>query len=98
MECSVGVEWLRGRKSWVRTYELVKVKLGVGIGQFYLNMQDRDGRSLSLPVSASQEDRLMWDLVYNSILYSVIAGGAEANGQLHRYLRVPYPSPYDTAR
>jgi hypothetical protein len=40
----------------------------------------------------------MWDLVYNGILHSVIAGGAETNGQLHRYMRVPYPSPYDTAR
>jgi hypothetical protein len=97
-ECSAGVEWVRGRKTWVRTYDLVKAKLSVGIGQFYLSMEDSDGRSLSLPVSALQEDRLMWDLVYNGLLYSVIAGGAETNGQLHRYLRVPYPSPYNTAQ
>lgn len=97
-ECSAGVEWLRGRKTWVRVYELTKVKLSVGIGQFYLSMQDRDRRSLSLPVSALQEDRLMWDLVYNGVLHSVIAGNAETNGQLHRYLRVPYPSPYNAAQ
>lgn len=97
-ECATGVEWVRGRKTWVRTYDLVKVKLSLGIGQWSLNMQDRDGRSLSLPVSALQQDRLMWDLVYNGVLHSVIAGGAATNGQLHRYLRVPYPSPYDAAR
>ena len=97
-ECSAGVEWLGGRKTWVRTYELVKVKLSVGVGQFSLSMQDNGGRSLSLPVSALQEDRLMWDLVYNGVLHSVIAGGAATNGQLHRYLGVPYPSPYDTGR
>jgi hypothetical protein len=61
-ECSAGVEWLGGRKTWVCTYDLVKVKLSVGIGQFSLVMQDRDRRRLSLPVSALQEDRLMWDL------------------------------------
>ena len=98
LECSAGVEWVRGRKTWVRTYELVKVKLSVGVGQFYLSMQDCDGRSMSLAVAALQEDPLMWDLVYNGVLHSVIAGGAETNGQLHRFLRVPYPSPYDTAR
>jgi len=97
-ECSVGVEWVRGRKTWVRTYELVRAKVNVGVGEFYLSMQDRDGRSLSLSVSSLQEDRLIWDLVYNGVLHSVIEGGAETNGQLHRYLRVPYRSPYDKAR
>jgi hypothetical protein len=97
-ECSAGVEWVRGRKTWVRTYELVKVKVSVGVGQFYLSMRDCDGRSMSLAVAALQEDPLIWDLVYNGVLHSVIAGGAETNGQLHRYLRVPYRSPYDTAR
>lgn len=97
-ECSVGVEWLRGRKTWVRLYELTKVKLSVGVGQFYLSMEDQGGRRLSIAVSALQEDQRMWDLVYNGVLHSVIAGGAEANGQLHRYLRVPYPSPYGQIR
>jgi hypothetical protein len=97
-KCSAGVEWLCGRKSWVRTYELASVKLSVGVGQFYLNMQDQNGHRLSVPVQSLQEDQLMWDLVYNGVLHSVIAGGAETNGQLHRYLRVPYPSPYDAAR
>lgn len=97
-ECSAGVEWVRGRKAWVRTYELTKVKLSVGVGNFHLSMRDRDGRSMSLAVSALQEDQLVWDLVYNGVLHSVIANGAETNGQLHRYLRVPYRSPYDAAR
>jgi hypothetical protein len=94
-ECSAGVEWVRGRKSWVRTYELVSVRLRVGVGQPYLNLLDRDRHSLTISVSALQNDRLLWDIVYNGVLYSVISGGAETNGQLHRYLRMPYPSPYE---
>jgi hypothetical protein len=97
-ECSAGVEWVRGRTSWVRTYDLAKVTLSVGIGRLQLNMRDHAGRSLTVPVAVLQQDQLMWDLVYNGLLSSVIAGGAETNGQLHRYLRVPYPSPYRAAR
>lgn len=35
----------------------------------------------------------MWDLAYNGILHSVIAGGAETNGRLHAALAVPRPYP-----
>jgi hypothetical protein len=49
---------------------------------------------LSVSLSLLEEDRMLWDLVYNGILHSVIAGQAETNGRLHLHLRLPYPSPY----
>ena len=34
----------------------------------------------------------MWDLVYNGLLHSVIAGEAKTNGMVHSALRVPRPT------
>jgi hypothetical protein len=92
--CSAGVEWVQGRKSWVRTYELVKVKSGPSASGVHVNMQDSAGRNLSLPLATLQQDRLLWDLVYNGILHSAIAGDAETNGRIHLHLHLPYRSPY----
>jgi len=36
-------------------------------------------------------DRLLWDLAYNGILHSVIAGGAETNWMLRKTLALPCP-------
>jgi hypothetical protein len=92
--CSAGAEWVMGRTHWVRTYELVKVKASLSAGGPVIDMCDADGRRLSIALSLLQEDRMVWDLVYNGILHSVIAGNAETNGRLHLHLRLPYPSPY----
>jgi hypothetical protein len=94
--CAAGVEWVRGRKSWVRTYDLVKVKSGPSAGGPNIIMGDSGGRSLSISLATLQQDRLLWDLVYNGILHSVIAGGAETNGAVHLHLRLPYRSPYSS--
>jgi hypothetical protein len=89
--CSAGAEWVRGRKNWVRTYELTKVKASFSPSGTQLTMRDQDGRTLSISLSRLKDDRKIWDLVYNGILHSVIAGGADTNGHLHRDLAVPYP-------
>ena len=34
---------------------------------------------------------MVWDVVYNGILYSLITGVAKTNPMLHRALRLPYP-------
>lgn len=93
-ECSAGAVWLRGRKGWVRTYELVKVKSYPSFSGGWTRLEDRDGRILGLDHATLQQDRRLWDLVYNGILHSVIAGGAETNGAAHLNLHLPYPSPY----
>lgn len=93
-ESSAGVEWVRGRKAWVRTYELVKVTTSVSPSGVALAMRDSGGRSLSISLATVQSDQLLWDLVYNGILHSVIDGKAETNGRVHLHLHLPYPSPY----
>jgi hypothetical protein len=89
------VDWLRGRKQWVRTYELVKVRSYPSFSGGWIRLEDRDGRTLGLDHTTLQQDRRLWDLVYNGILHSVIAGGAETNGAAHLHLHLPCPSPYD---
>lgn len=92
---AAGADWLQQRgRVWVRTYELVKVTAHSRPTGLDLKMTDRDGRSCFAMMNDLQRDRLIWDLVYNGILHSVVAGGAETNGALHSALDVPYPDPY----
>jgi hypothetical protein len=89
---SAGVEWLRSLDDdWVRTYELSKIVMRKLFFQQLLVLTDSDGRELAMTLVPLQEDRLMWDLVYNGILHSVITGGAEASEDVHRRLDLPYP-------
>jgi hypothetical protein len=91
---SAGADWVaRGRK-WVRVYDLVKVTChsypyyGAGVC-----MRDSGGRKLRYRFIDLSSDRLLWDLTYNGILHSVIAGGAETNWMLRKSLALPYPQP-----
>jgi hypothetical protein len=91
---SAGADWVaRGRK-WVRVYDLVKVTChsypyyGAGVC-----MRDSGGRKLRYRFIDLSSDRLLWDLTYNGILHSVIAGGAETNWMLRKSLALPYPEP-----
>lgn len=92
--CSAGVAWVRGRQSWVSTYELVSVKWYPSLSGGWVGLVDRDGRRLTVDLSTLRQDRRLWDLVYNGILHSAVAGGADTNGAAHLNLRLPYPSPY----
>lgn len=93
-EISAGAEWLQQQGGgWVRIYELTSATARLRSSAIHLNLKDRDGRQIQISTSDIQEDRLMWDLVYNGLLHSVIAGGAETNGRLHAALDVPRPYP-----
>jgi hypothetical protein len=39
-----------------------------------------------------QQNQRLWDLLYNGILHSVVAGGAETNRIARRALKLPAPS------
>ncbi len=93
VECSAGAEWLQQGKTWVRLYELTEVKARARSNAIHLDLTDSDGRWVKINSSDIQEDRDMWDLVYNGILHSVIAGGATTNGMLHSALKIPRPAP-----
>lgn len=91
--CAAGAEWLSYRNEWVKLYELDKITCNSNVGNVDLTMKDSDGRKLSVKLADLQRDRLLWDLVYNGVLHSVIARRAETNGQLHHLIHVPYPRP-----
>jgi hypothetical protein len=91
-QCRVGADWVANRKTWVRIYELVKVTCHGGVGDPELRLVDSDGRRTTLGILTMQNDRDIWDLTYNGILHSVIAGGAQTNGELHLMLHLPYPA------
>jgi hypothetical protein len=94
-ECfSGGADWAARGKKWVNVYDLVKVTChsypywGAGVC-----MRDSAGRKLRYRFIDLSSDRLLWDLTYNGILHSVIAGGAETNWMLRKSLALPYPEP-----
>jgi hypothetical protein len=87
---SAGADWVARGKKWVRVYELVKVTChsypyyGAGVC-----MRDSGGRKLRYRFIDLSSDRMLWDLTYNGILHSVIAGGAETNWMLRKTLALP---------
>lgn len=93
---SAGSEWFQQHGGgWVRTYELTKVTAMSWPTGIAVTMTDRDGRKVNVEAFDMLEDPLIWDLVYNGIMHSVIAGGAQTNGALHAALDIPYPKPTD---
>jgi hypothetical protein len=89
-----GSDWVSNGRKWVRIYELTEVNAQASGSGVFLRMRDSGGRYLELKfITVVGSDRLLWDLTYNGILYSVIAGGAKTNPLLHRTLKLPYPKP-----
>jgi hypothetical protein len=92
MSVSAGADWLAKRGRWVRTYELTGITYHScpgGTGVFLL--RDSGGRRHFYRWSELGEDRLLWDLTYNGIAHSVIAGGAKTNKYARNILRLPEP-------
>jgi hypothetical protein len=82
--CAAGADWFMYQKSWVKNYDLVEIKTRFYSNTIYVYMTDGEGRKVEAPLTAIQQDRLIWDLLYNGILHS-IAGGAELKGTASRY-------------
>ncbi|MBA8826638.1 hypothetical protein FHX42_004017 [Saccharopolyspora lacisalsi] len=91
VECAVGAEWIKVGKAWVRLYELTEIKAKHRSNAIHLDFKDSAGRVVVVKSDDIQEDRDMWDLVYNGILHSVIAGGADTNKLVHSAFKVPRP-------
>lgn len=93
VEVSAGADWLQYRRHWVKTYDLANVTTYYRGNNYWIRLHDRDGHAINVSVSHIQENREVWDLLYNGILHSVITGGAETNGHLHGVFHVPRPYP-----
>lgn len=86
---SAGAEWLKHGKSWVRLYELTDIDAKHRGNDMHVDLTDDAGRTVKCKLIDLQKDQHLWDLVYNGILHSVIAGGATTTGMVHSALEVP---------
>lgn len=74
-----GVDWVGGKKAWVRTYELAKIRyLPRGAGGTDLELTDSSGRTLLIKLNEIQSNHQLWNYVYLGMRHSA-AGGAELN-------------------
>jgi len=88
---AAGADWYSLNGRWVRTYELTEVKLiKRGRAGSYLRLVDSEGRTIETGYVFMRKNRLIWDLVYNGMLHSVIAGKAMTNMRLHSEVGLPY--------
>lgn len=92
---SAGADWLcYGKKTFIKTYELTKVRATTGGAARYLELEDRRGNKLSAQINDLQLNRELWDLVYNGILHSVYVHEAETNQMAKDFLGLNLPPQY----
>lgn len=92
---SAGADWLGYDKhGLIKTYELTKVEVTVGGFARYLVLEDRNGNAMRAQFGDLQQNRELWDLVYNGILHSVHAHGAQTNKMARDYLRLNLPPQF----
>ena len=88
---AAGSDWLKVGRMWVLLYELTEIKARHRGASMHLDLKDSGGRSLQVRVDHLQEDRDLWDLVYNGLLHSVLVNDATTNHTVHSRLKVPEP-------
>lgn len=86
---AAGAEWVMENKTWVRTYELTKIKAYTYSNSLNLHLTDTGGRKLEINISRLQDDRRIWDLTYNGILHSVVNNRADTNQLARSALKLP---------
>lgn len=84
-----GADWLQNSRTWVRTYELTKVRYLSTPGGFRMQLTDSSGRTLGCSMWEMRGNPALWDLVYNGIRHSVALNGAELNWIARRHLPIP---------
>ncbi|HEX3782809.1 MAG TPA: hypothetical protein VHX38_24355 [Pseudonocardiaceae bacterium] len=101
--CAVGADWLSYRGAWVKTYELAEITTRTdgdgshgGSGGVLLSLTDTDGRTIETGFASLQQDRRVWDYLYNGIRHSV-ASGAQLRGSAQQYFLVGLPPRANTA-
>lgn len=85
---AVGADWLKVGGTWVLLYELTDIKVRHRGMSMHLDLKDSGERKVQVRVDELQEDRDLWDLVYNGLLHSVLINGATTNHAVHSRLKV----------
>jgi hypothetical protein len=84
-DISAGADWFMRHKAFVKTYELVSVKMDKDWGHGEVTLQDRSGNEAKVSLMLLKQP--LWDLVYNGILHSV-AAGADVDRMVVQRLRL----------
>ena len=90
---AAGADWYSSGGRRVRTYELAEVKVIKRDRSEYLRLTDSDGHTMEVSYRYIRGNRLIWDLVFNGILHSVVNGRAKTNARLHTTLGLQYAIP-----
>ncbi|GAA4820561.1 hypothetical protein GCM10023201_02500 [Actinomycetospora corticicola] len=83
---AAGADYLQNGRIHVDLYTLTEIVVGVGQGQHWVTLVDRDEHRTTAPTGALHANPELWDLVYNGIRHSV-ADGARVRGTGAGYLR-----------
>jgi len=88
-----GADWVGDPYLFVKTYELVRVRVGIASGGLAheLQLADTDGGTARYNISDLQANPELWDLVYNGLLHSVHHQGADTNQRARDYLLLNHP-------
>ncbi|OBJ73202.1 hypothetical protein A5643_00490 [Mycobacterium sp. 1274756.6] len=85
-----GVLWLQKDNVWVSLYELTDVSVSAGGGGQIFTLTDSAGRTVSsVNVRQMQRHQLLWDLVYNGMLYSTVNGQLRPGASARRFFSLP---------
>ncbi|MFD0856974.1 hypothetical protein ACFQ07_32385 [Actinomadura adrarensis] len=86
---AAGAEWFRYGGKWVRTYELVSIRIAAYYGFTSLKLEDADGRRVSIQTGTVQQNPFLWDLVYKGIVHSTHNSRLPLDGLTRRTLDLP---------
>lgn len=84
-----GADWVQNSRTWVRTYQLTKIKYLSTPGGFRVQLTDASGRALGCSIWEMRGNPALWDLVYNGIRHSAAYNGAQLNWVARRHLPIP---------
>lgn len=94
---AAGAGWVAHNTGWVRTYELIQVKIEID-AQPHLYLLDKDLRATRPPLVEIQQNRELWDLVHNGILHSFQDRHVHCNPVARRILQLHAPAKRNELR
>ncbi|MFY2790993.1 hypothetical protein [Rhodococcus sp. MALMAid1271] len=83
-----GARWVQQRDEWVSTYELEKIRSTTFGLNRAMSIRDIHGNNFVLVLRPTQQNPLLWNLVYNGIAYSVAHGNCDISKAARRILKV----------
>lgn len=87
---AAGATWLQNDRSWVNTYELVKIELVINGVMRVIRLTDSSGLNVAgVNIKDIQPNAAMWDLAYNGMLHSIASGNCEVTPRAQRLLKLP---------